>query len=135
MADYPSFGKWLRASVVASPITVICVYVLFHVILKVPLRSIIFPSLLACGANVLFGVLMFFARRYSARHNEDRRLFVLAFAAYTISLVLICIHSLVQFKLLSSHAGYVIAIISTVYFSLGGGVMVIAKKSLRGRNA
>lgn len=134
MPNYPSFWKWLRASVLTSPIVVIWVYVLFHVILKVPLRGLISPGLAVWGAWLPFGPLMFFARRYSAYHNDDKRIFVPVIASYTIALMLIGMHYIVKFKVLSSHDGYVVSVISTVFLLFSVGLAIAINKSLRGRS-
>jgi hypothetical protein len=108
------------------------VYVLFHLILKVPLRSLISASLVAGGATLLLGPLLFCARRYSANHNDDKRVFVLVAAVYFIALTLIGLHYAVTFNLLSPHVGFVLSIMLTIFHSLMAGLTILLNRSLRG---
>jgi hypothetical protein len=71
MQESVSLWKWTRLYVLCTPLTLVCVYVLFHLFWNVPFSSLISPSVVICGVTVMQALLMYLARRYSDSHQHD----------------------------------------------------------------
>jgi hypothetical protein len=132
MTEYPRLGKWFRAFAFALPILLIWVWIVFHGILKLPVRSILSPALAFCGLSLILAPVMFHARKYAALHQNDRRLIVIAIAAYLLALTLMGIHYAVVFRVLDSKNQRGLSITMLLLYIFVTATAVIASKSLRG---
>ncbi len=133
MQESPSLWKWVRVFATLSPLNFIWLYVFFHLFLNVPSSDLVFPSLVFCGVIVMQAPLMYYARRYSDCHQNDKRIIVLVIAEYFVVLTLFGLHYAVSFRVLDAHAGVVLSWTLTVFNLFIAGLALFRNKSLRGR--
>jgi hypothetical protein len=127
---YPSMSKWVRAFAVALPIMLVWLCFI-AVVLSIPLRSMISPTLAVCATTVALAPLMFWARKYAASHENDRLMIHIVLVAYFLALTLISIRYAVLFGRLNPRDAVGISIATVLIYVVASCLTALSRRVSR----